>query len=175
MTATPCQGVRRKSSFLKGAGRGPGSCFPVDRLGGQKHMNEEMKQSPLPRYWVTRFHPPLLLEAKEGGSGQTTASPRKVLRLGLNYPLGRQSFNRIMRRPLIDLPKQRKLNARQCLYKTSKVEWETSHRLQGQKEMRILSSALLRVAGCGEGKEGGAGCTPGWATHWPVSLSKHVT
>ena len=59
---------------------------------------------------------------------------------------GDKRRNRIMLRPLIELPKQRKLNPRQCLHKTSQVKRETSRRT---RELRALPSLGFCALGRG--------------------------
>lgn len=149
-------GVEKQRAHFQGD-TGPG--FHVDCLWAKRDTNKEMKQTSALDPGALSLQKALFLlvfpEAKEGISKQMSISP---LQSFMTWP---QRFTQLtsvlMLRPLIDLPKQRKLNTRQCLYKNSKVRWETSHQLQVQKETSSrLSSPVSHVLERGSGAGWGA-------------------
>lgn len=92
------------------------------------------------------FLPRVFLQAKRRLKETGRFPLAKFYNLASAVHSGDKRRNRIMLRPLIELPKQRKLNPRQCLHKTSQVKRETSRRT---RELRALPSLGFCALGRG--------------------------
>ena len=118
LTRCPAPGVEKGRAHFPGGDMGRDPSPPLSRglSLGKKDTNKEMKQtSPLDPGALSlqkAFFLLIFLEAKEGISKHVCFPLAKFYDLASTIHSGDKCFNRITLRPLIDLPKQRKLNTR---------------------------------------------------------------